>query len=75
LRRLLLSQFGEDDFLRLERQTLCTKRENLWFAVVNRARTTSKTPMGPLIMHFSFYTVINFIVLIAVAVLLAKGPY
>ena len=52
LRRLLLSQFSEDDFSRLERQTLCTKRENLWFAVVNRARRTSKTPMGPLIMHF-----------------------
>jgi hypothetical protein len=32
LRRLLLSQFPEDDVSRLERQT---KRENLWFAVVN----------------------------------------
>ena len=51
LRRFLLSQFGEDDFSRLERQTLCTKRENLRFAVVNRARSTSKTPMGPLIIH------------------------
>jgi hypothetical protein len=29
LRRLLLSQFAEDDFSRLERQTLYTKRENL----------------------------------------------
>jgi hypothetical protein len=76
LRRLLLSQFAEDDVSRLERQTLYIKRENLWLAVVNRARTTSKTPKGPLLMHFlSTCTVIHFIVLITVAVLLAKGPY
>jgi hypothetical protein len=46
----LLSQFTEDDFSRLESQTLYTKREKLWFAVVNIARTTSKTPK--VIMHF-----------------------
>jgi hypothetical protein len=70
LRRLLLSQYAENDFSRLERQTLYTKRENLWFAVVNRARATSKTPKPSDFNYaFSFYTVINFIVLIAVAVL------
>ena len=67
MRRLLLSQFAEDDFSRLERQTLYTKREKLWFAVVNRARTTFKTPKG-CIYAFSFYTVINLIVLIVAAV-------
>ena len=66
--------FIVDDFSRLERQTLYTKREKLWFAVVNRARTTSKNSKGPFNYAFSFCTVINFIVLIAVAVLLAKGP-
>jgi hypothetical protein len=32
--------------LRLEMQALYKRRENLWFAVVNRATTTSKTPLG-----------------------------
>jgi hypothetical protein len=61
LRRLLLSQFAEDDVSRLERQTLYTKHENLWFAVVNRARTTSKTPKGPLIMHFQGTLIMHFL--------------
>jgi hypothetical protein len=30
----------------LEMQALYKRRENLWFAVVNRARTTSETPLG-----------------------------
>jgi hypothetical protein len=32
--------------LRLEMQALYKRRENLWFAVVNRATTTSETPPG-----------------------------
>jgi hypothetical protein len=39
--------------LRLEMQALYKRRENLWFAVVNRATTTSETPLhGTLIIYF-----------------------
>jgi hypothetical protein len=39
--------------LRLEMQALYKRRENLRFAVVNRATTTSKTPLGLFIYFFS----------------------
>ncbi len=31
---------------RIKAQALCTRCENLWFCVVNRARTTWRAPMG-----------------------------
>ncbi len=52
-------------------QALYTRRENPWFCVVNRTRTTSKNAHGILIIQSSlFCNIMNFIVLIAVVVAL-----
>jgi hypothetical protein len=62
LRRLPLSQFAEYHISRSETEALYTRRENLWFAVVNRARTTCKK----LPRDFRFrgtFAIINVIVL------------
>ncbi len=44
-----------------KRQALYTTREDPWFCVVNRTRTTSKTPMGfnysPYVQYYEFYCI------------------
>ena len=52
-----------------KRQALYTRREDPWFCVVNRTRTTSKTPMGFKYSSLMF-NIMSLIVLIAVLVTL-----
>ena len=45
-------QIWRSTFRGFKGQPLYTRRENPWFCVVNRARTTAKAAMRFLIIHF-----------------------